>query len=221
MKKVLGLSTAALGLSALMLAGPAFAATISTQMDIGDTGSDVTTLQQTLATDASLYPQGLVTGYFGSLSSAAVQRFQARHSIVSSGTAATTGYGRVGPSTIATFNAVYGGGTTSYGDTAPTISNVSLTTVNGGMNVSWATDQQSTGIVYYSTSPLVVAEATGPGQQISVSGNNVQTVTAPLGTAKSLTLNNLSGNTTYYYMIQSVDTSGKISLTWPSTFVTN
>jgi peptidoglycan hydrolase-like protein with peptidoglycan-binding domain len=221
MKNAIGLSTAALGLSALMLATPALAATISTQMDIGAKGGDVTTLQQTFAADSSLYPEGLVTGYFGSLSSAAVKRFQARNNIVSSGTAVTTGYGRVGPSTIATFNAVYGGGNTSYGDTAPTISDVSLTATSGGMNVSWVTDQQATGIIYYSTSPLVVAEATGPGQQINVNGNNVQTMTAPLGTAKSLTMNNLSGHTTYYYMIESVDTSGKISLTWPSTFVTN
>lgn len=221
MKKALGLSTAALGLSALMFAGPAFAATISTQMDIGTRGSDVTTLQQTFATDASLYPQGLVTGYFGSLSSAAVQRFQARHSIVSSGTAASTGYGRVGPSTIATFNAVYGGGVVVNTPSAPIISNPALAITNNGATVMWNTSQPATGTIYYSTSPLSVTETTGPGQSPGISGANLQTSTVAIGTTNSVSLTNLTGNTTYYYMVLAVNASGQISVTWPSTFRTN
>src|SRR3989344_7499461 len=39
-------------------------------------GSDVSCLQKTLAQDPAIYPEGLVTGYFGSLTQKAVQRWQ-------------------------------------------------------------------------------------------------------------------------------------------------
>ncbi|MCR4331043.1 MAG: peptidoglycan-binding protein, partial [Patescibacteria group bacterium] len=72
----------------------------------GSEGSEVTKLQQYLAGDPALYPEGLVTGYYGSLTEAAVKRFQQKHNIVSSGTPATTGYGAFGPKTRATLNAL-------------------------------------------------------------------------------------------------------------------
>ncbi|MBY0294075.1 peptidoglycan-binding protein [Patescibacteria group bacterium] len=211
MKNAIGLSTAALGLSALMLATPALAATISTQMDIGAKGGDVTTLQQTFATDASIYPQGLVTGYFGSLSAAATSRFQAKYGLPQ--------VGRVGPMTIAKFNEVYGAGVST--NSAPLFSNVSLAANNSGMTVMWSTTQPSTGTVYYSTSPIIVSEPTAPGQPLGVTGTNLQTSTAASNTSNSVTLTNLTGNTTYYYMIQAVNASGQVSVTWPATFTTN
>ena len=64
-------------------------------------GDDVARLQQFLARDVSIYPEGTVSGYFGGLTELAVQRWQARNGIVSAGTAATTGYGAVGPKTLA------------------------------------------------------------------------------------------------------------------------
>ena len=68
---------------------------------IGDSGEDVTRLQQFLARDAAIYPEALSTGYYGSLTEAAVKRWQTQHNIVSSGTAASTGFGQVGPRTAA------------------------------------------------------------------------------------------------------------------------
>ncbi|MBI2035350.1 MAG: peptidoglycan-binding protein [Candidatus Liptonbacteria bacterium] len=65
------------------------------------TSEEVTKLQRYLAADPTLYPEGLVTGYFGSLTQTAVRRFQARNGIVSSGSPATTGYGVLGPKTRA------------------------------------------------------------------------------------------------------------------------
>jgi len=47
----------------------------------GATGEDVTTLQEYLALDSDIYPEGLVTGYYGPLTAAAVRRFQRRHGI--------------------------------------------------------------------------------------------------------------------------------------------
>ena len=76
----------------------------------GATGDDVSRLQQFLARDPSIYPEANISGYFGSLTEAAVQRWQVKFNIVSSGTAATTGYGVVGPRTAAAIAIVCGGG---------------------------------------------------------------------------------------------------------------
>lgn len=70
----------------------------------GSRGNKVTALQNLLARSADIYPEGLVTGYFGPLTEAAVKRFQIKYSIVASGDPVTTGYGLVGPKTRAKFN---------------------------------------------------------------------------------------------------------------------
>ena len=65
-------------------------------------------LQETLAQDPSLYPEGLTSGYYGSLTTKAIQRFQCKHNIVCSGSAGGTGYGVFGPKTRKVFGEVYG-----------------------------------------------------------------------------------------------------------------
>ncbi|RJQ36405.1 hypothetical protein C4552_03905 [Candidatus Parcubacteria bacterium] len=55
-------------------------------LDRGDRGAGVTALQSALATDRAIYPEGLITGYFGPLTEAAIKRFQGRHGLVMSGT---------------------------------------------------------------------------------------------------------------------------------------
>lgn len=65
----------------------------------GSVGEDVADLQTFLARDRSVYPEGHVTAFFGALTEAAVQRWQAKYGIVSSGNAQTTGWGVVGPAT--------------------------------------------------------------------------------------------------------------------------
>lgn len=64
-----------------------------------DTTGVVKRLQTILAKDKTIYPEGLVTGYFGPATLKAVQAFQKKHNIVSEGTPETTGYGAVGPKT--------------------------------------------------------------------------------------------------------------------------
>jgi peptidoglycan hydrolase-like protein with peptidoglycan-binding domain len=76
-----------------------FCPVISRNLGIGSEGADVTELQRYLAQDGSVYPEGIVSGYFGTLSQVAVQRWQVKYGIVSSGTPNTTGYGVVGPKT--------------------------------------------------------------------------------------------------------------------------
>jgi len=65
------------------------------------TNGEVTKLQQFLAQDSSIYPAGLITGYFGPMTETAVQHWQARSGVVSSGSPGSTGYGYVGPRTRA------------------------------------------------------------------------------------------------------------------------
>lgn len=70
----------------------------------GGEGDDVRKLQEFFAKDQGIYPNGLITGYFGVLTEKAVQRFQEKHNIVSTGAHDTVGYGRVGPKTRAKLN---------------------------------------------------------------------------------------------------------------------
>lgn len=200
-------------------------ATITSQMDLGDKNSEVTELQTYLATDASIYPSGLVTGYFGELTKAGVERFQTAAGIVSSGTPATTGYGRVGPMTMAAINARLGGSVSVGGDvSAPVVKSVAVNTDSNGAVISWTASESSMGKVYYSTSPIRINnafETTGafPGEPV-VSGalaqyDGVSRVT------HTVNINNLSPHTTYYYLIVVFDASKNVNITPPSSFYIN
>jgi len=65
----------------------------------GISGDDVTALQELLATDPEVYPEGLITGFYGPLTEQAVIRFQEKFGIESVGT--------VGPITRGTLNKLF------------------------------------------------------------------------------------------------------------------
>ncbi len=71
----------------------------------GSRGAQVTALQTLLAKDPTIYPGGLVTGYFGAATETAVKRFQLKYKIT---TAASTAYGFVGPLTRSILNTLAG-----------------------------------------------------------------------------------------------------------------
>ena len=77
---------------------------LNNPLTIGSTGNDVSVLQQLLK-DEGVYPGGLVTGYYGSLTTQAVQKFQEKYGIAAPG---VTGYGNVGPKTRAKINSLLG-----------------------------------------------------------------------------------------------------------------
>ena len=81
-------------------------------LSIGISGNDVSSLQQYL-TQTGDYTYGQVTGYYGPVTEAAVQRWQSRNGVVSYGTPSTTGYGLVGPQTRAAIMATCAGGSSS------------------------------------------------------------------------------------------------------------
>jgi hypothetical protein len=75
--------------------------TFTTPLYFGLRGAAVTELQKFLTQDPSLYPEGLVTGYFGQRTELAVRRFQKRYGLAQEGDPA---FGFVGPKTRAKLN---------------------------------------------------------------------------------------------------------------------
>jgi len=209
----------ALSLIALLFLLPASAqaASLSGQLSPGDRGADVTVLQTYLAADSSIYPEGLVTGFYGNLTRAAVQRYQCAYNIICTGSVETTGYGRVGPKTLASLNAQMGG---VPADTqVPLISSVGVGTSNTAATVTWNTSKAAQGVVHYSTSPLTLGEGNGIPGSVTVGGTKAST-DASFRTSHSVTISNLQPNMLYNYVIYSVDASGHVSVTWPATFTT-
>jgi peptidoglycan hydrolase-like protein with peptidoglycan-binding domain len=203
----------------LLLGGHAVEAVITSSLDIGSRGPDVTELQTYYSTDTSIYPSKLITGYFGPLTAEATRRFQSAQGIVTSGTPATTGYGRVGPITRARINLLMGGNVGVSTKSAPSLSAPSVSVTNNSATISWTTNVPSQGQVFYDTAQIVSNEATGPRQQPYVSG---MFSTGNAGqTNHSITLQNLSSGTTYYFLTRATDSIGNMSMTLQNSFTTN
>jgi peptidoglycan hydrolase-like protein with peptidoglycan-binding domain len=199
----------------------AHAATISRQLDLGSTGQDVSTLQTYLSTNANWYPSGLVTGYFGNLTQGGVQKFQTAQGIVTSGTPATTGYGRVGPATLTEINEFLSSGSSNQSTlyTVPVLSPLSIRATQTTVTLSWTTNEPTIGQAYWSTSPIQSDEATGPHQTPYVSGT-LALDAGGLQTNHTITISNLQPNTLYHVFTRSIDASGDMTLTLDNTFQT-
>lgn len=200
--------------SAIVLV-PFFASadTLTRYLSVGMSGTDVSAVQTFLATDPSLYPQGLVTGYFGAFTKGAVINFQVRNSIVAS--AGSFGAGRIGPATLPVMNVQMANGMSNT-TAAPIITSVSVNASRNSAAVNWNTNENAKGLVYYSTSPMTLGEHLN---SVDVSGNTAMTDTN-LRVSQSVSLQNLSANTTYYYLVYTTDQNGNVGVTWPATFQT-
>lgn len=184
-------------------------------LKVGSRGADVSELQTILAENPSVYPQGLVTGYFGSLTRAAVIRFQTNHGLARDGI--------VGPITIAALQGGSGGGTVS-GQMAPrftalsvsnstmTVNTGSNTVVRGTATINFSTVPSTLAAVHYSTSkvPATENESANP-PTVSIGGTRVQSGST-LSQNHTVTLTDLSANTRYYYIIHVVDANGMPSV---------
>ena len=191
---------------------------LTRQLKLGATGSDVTNLQTFLASNANIYPEGIISGYFGSLTQAAVERFQNTYGI------SPVGY--VGPITMAKVNNLIESNValTSVADiNAPIIISPSVMVADIGASavISWQTNEPTTAEVYYSTTPFKLAEANVGVSEPTITGGTDTAETTSLQTSQNISLQNLKPSTIYYYIIESTDSSGNISYTLPATFITN
>ncbi len=200
-------------LAIVVLGTPLFAEayTLTRQLEVGSTGTDVSALQTFLALDSSLYPEGLVTGYFGALTQGAVRRFQTRNNI--------SAVGRIGPATLPVINAQMNSGSTVGSDrTTPFIYSVIVSTSNTEATINWTTSKNTAAIIYYSTSSIALTEGDVNGS-VHVSGTSFL-VHSDLRTTHQASLTNLQPSTTYNYVVYVRDASGNERVTWPETFRT-
>lgn len=113
---------------------PSLSGLFSKNMSLGMTGEDVRQLQTLLASHKDVYSEGIITGYFGSLTLKAVQRFQVKYDVVVPN---GPGYGHVGPKTRAKLQEVFGGAIIPASSIPPSASGVSFSeTLRFGMQSS-------------------------------------------------------------------------------------
>lgn len=137
------LSTAAA--VALMVMVPAVlsaeALAITRTLSLGSRGDEVSALQTLLAGDPIIYPEGLVTGYFGPLTRAAIQRFQASEGIVWNGDETSTGLGLVGPRTRAALARIHSASQSAMSDTPRTITDTISDSTLHMNDAAWRIDE--------------------------------------------------------------------------------
>ena len=111
----------------------AYADSLTRQLQMGMSGSDVGVLQTFLARDPNIYPQGRITNFFWTLTRAAVVNFQIKNGIAP--------VGRVGPQTLGVINAQMStiGGVVTGAGVAPISAVTVVNNNNGTINLNWKT----------------------------------------------------------------------------------
>jgi peptidoglycan hydrolase-like protein with peptidoglycan-binding domain len=187
--------------------------TINSQLDLGERNADVTSLQGFFSDNASIYPEKLITGYFGGLTRSAVLRFQAQYGLDQ--------VGRVGPMTRDKLNSLISQGGWVVSDIAgPWIYSVGQSIGNTSATFSWSTNEMASAKVFYNTGTVTMNEgdinSVGFGQTngwVAMNDNVART-------SQQVTINGLLPNTTYHYVIVSTDPSGNVSVWNPNTTFT-
>lgn len=195
---------------------------VTSSADVGSRGANVTAIQTFLASKPEFYPEGLITGYYGSLTAAAVRRFQVFYGIVSSGTPGTTGFGRVGPQTMAKMNQLIAGGSGGSGSQtgdplrAPMIFNLNRSQTSNSVTFTFNTDESSTARVVYNSVPLMFNEGDINSIGFSAVGGLAVNSSSGMSTSHSVTISSLNANTTYYFTVIATDSSGNVSVWGPN-----
>src|SRR3989344_2821451 len=180
---------------------------ITRQLAIGATGDDVRELQELLASDPELYPEGIITGYFGSLTARAIERLQERFGIERAG--------EVGPLTRQTINQLlsrFAHGQKNVFErisddededededddedvTDLMISDVSARRITeSGATITWETNEDADSTVWFATSSGFVIGAAGV--QMKTSSSEVE--------KHQIRLADLNPGTTYYFRVGS------------------
>lgn len=180
---------------------------ITTQLDPLDKGTNVTNLQTFFADNSSIYPESLITGYYGNLTTAAVNRFQALYGF--------SQVGRVGPLTLSKINSLIanGGWNNNVSDIfAPIMYQSSLNISSHSATFNWTVNENSVAKVYYDTKPVTINEGDinsvgfGIVSGSAASDDNIARI------SQQVIVTGLQANTTYYYILVSKDISGNVSI---------
>ena len=154
-----------------------------TMLNKGSSGDAVTRLQRFLAGDPGVYPEAVVSGTYGPLTEVAVKRWQVKFNVVTSGNPDTTGYGAVGPRTIATMITQCPGSTQRPISAAPALGGyISASPIIGyapllvSVQITVNTPNVCGGSVY----TINYGDGTG-NYQITVPPNTCQQITQTLG----------------------------------------
>jgi peptidoglycan hydrolase-like protein with peptidoglycan-binding domain len=161
-----------------------------------------------------VYPEGIISGFYGPLTTAAVQRFQCKYGIVCTGSVTTTGYGRVGPATLAKIQSLESqtpgvpntGGTLD--ESAPIMTPETLTVSSTTAVIRWTTNEPAlNSVLYASVWPFYLGTAPSATSGIGMNANVVLTGLVP--------------NHTYRYVRQSVDMAGNVQYGFGGSFTTS
>ena len=208
---VFGVVTLGCLLVPVMAVNAATYSPITSQLDLGSSNQNVTSLQAFLASDPAIYPEGLVTGYFGPLTRAAVIRFQNQYRI--------DPVGRVGPVTIAKINSlIAAGGLAGRTDiSGPQFYSVAQSIATNSATFSWATNENATAKVFYNTDYVAMNE--GDVNSVGFGSKNGWTAfnDGVARTGQQVTVSGLQPNTLYHYVLVSTDLSGNVSVWNPNT----
>lgn len=184
---------------------------ITAQMDPGVRGYNVTSLQTFFADNSAIYPEGLITGYFGPMTKASVIRFQKMFGYAQ--------VGRVGPQTMAKVNNLIANGgwqgevtNTNSDINAPMIYNLNQSLGNNSVTFSWQTNEFARAKVFYSLYPVIINEGDINSYGFSLVSGSVASADDQYRTNAQVTVSNLMPNTMYYYMVVSTDSTGNVSV---------
>ena len=208
------LGTAVLFGSALFVSAAVYSP-ITSQLNPGTSGLNVTNLQVFLAANPSIYPEGIVTGYYGLLTKTAIIRFQAQYGLEQ--------VGRVGPMTLAKINSlIVAGGWTTIDGSGPAISSITQSVTQNSATFTWNTNEIATGKIFYGTTPVTMNEGDINSVGFGSTNGSVAVNDNLARTSQQVSMTNLQPNTTYYYTIVSTDLTGNVSVWNPNgTFKTN
>lgn len=221
---------------------------LARQLSLGMTGDDVKLLQQILATDPDIYPEGLTTGYFGSLTEKAVKKFQAKFGIDQAG--------RVGPQTLTRLNQLLTEGAGSSGKVPPglliapgiakklgynptvpsgqtlppgiakklgkdsTASTTPDTVVPVISNLKASTTASTTAVVSWTTNEYAKSTIWYATSTPVATSTAYKLESDSLKLSHSFGLSGLTATTTYYYTVSSTDAAGNSATSTGNSFTT-
>jgi peptidoglycan hydrolase-like protein with peptidoglycan-binding domain len=195
------------------------------QLKPGMTSEEVKRLQEILATDPEIYPEGHITGYFGKLTEKAVKKLQNKFCL--------NQVGLVGPKTLAKINELLTEGAGSSGkvppglltapgiqkkfcttlvpDTiAPVISSIEATNITASTaKIKWSTNELADSKIWYgTTTPVVTTSDPTKSSSAYVTSHEIE-------------LTGLTASTTYYYVVGSTDSSSNTTKSAEKSFTTS